>query len=193
MADIPTLVSHIQSLFRSANWNDVFPEMNLTAKLRAAAHKGSSPEDLGPFEWHGVGLQEVLGYLRQPSVCPGLVGATLGGSLAKGTAVCPEAADVDIVFRFENFSSAIYTECVDKLERALRLMPKSTEEGGSTAGRVSRRDFYFGDVSSSLERIPGYMEEIAPARLARLAKYVHLKYKNDVEIDLLASQVQERC
>lgn len=153
------LTTHVAHLAHFNDWNEIFPafdvlpywEMVMNALL-ADAHTDTqrvlNSMDLDPsvkmWKGHLISAAAVARHLIQQdlawSVLNGLptrIGFIhLVGSLGKGTAVSPLAADVDVVIDFKGFSAPQYPDLLNWTEVALRTHPMYMSI-------AERRAFYF--------------------------------------------------
>lgn len=219
------LNSHIHRLLRTPSWTELLPEVcadDLFRKHVADCLRQNKKIDCdfngGPWRDHlhkalyisnrvvrGVNRDEQE-ELAMPSQFLSAEASrkrfeieafNFGGSLNKGTAVCPSSADVDIVFYFKDFDPARYAEYIDEMERALRLVPSNWNFQKDMV--IEERGFYFEDLGrlrtgrlscgggAGVDGKTGYLEGATQHDVAQKARYLHVRFSmSDTTLDLLA-------
>lgn len=117
----------------------------------------------------------------------------IAGSLAKGTAVCPKSADLDLVVIMRDFDPSKYNEYMDWIEDVLGAQ-------SGFEGAVGRREFYFlamlgqsaaarsrgarSDGRSTGREVSYFVDEDREF-VKRGAKYVHIQPDSGSGVDVL--------
>jgi hypothetical protein len=193
-------IAHLPHRQHDSDWILRFPAPRLSPELLQLAVSGQGLEPRQrraiPSKWQPfiVTLQEVSNRLYRAADDDGvaLERMVVVGSIAKGTAVSPEVADLDVVLVFKDFQPRGGAEHDDHLHWLRTVLQR---QPARPADIISERGFYF-RASSTVESHSLGVASIGRTGAAvptsstdsaskREAKYVHIERATGPSIDLL--------
>ena len=201
------LIAFFKRLEEAENWAGLFPPPDLLPLLQAIAGAGDSGEAKLSVavakKWAMfIPTAQSLVLLLNRANLNGLLRIDWAGSVAKGTAVDPFTADLDMVLIFRDFTPGNKGKEHDRLLLAVEEALKATD----LQATISRRAFYFsadlaklddggaevavpGPTTMGTETISDYLGAAppsAPPPLVKLeAKYIHIVPERGPSVDLL--------